>query len=140
PAINCLKAKGNWSEFLDRWQITQVIVRDVTPLNQEFMYRPEWTLVLHDGRFAWWTRTNEQSKDTLRHWSLSDDLIQDSKLPPWIVKNTVESRAAKYLLLARIDREHHKPHQAIQEAELGLKLLPQSSALQKELALCGQSL
>lgn len=136
----CVNAEGDWAKWLDRWGITQILLRDQTPLNQALMYSPEWTLALHDGWFAWWTRKTELTDAIFKHWSISDDLVSDSKLPAWIIKNTIETRAAKHLLLSRIYREQHKTGAAIEEAEMGLKLLPQSSALQKELALCGQSM
>jgi hypothetical protein len=114
-------------------------LRDQAPLNQALMYSSEWQLVLHDGRFAWWMRDGDETYATMRHWSLTDELIRASGMPPWIITATVESRAARYLLLARVYRRHHLQPLAQMYIQRGLSLMPESKALHDEQQLCSRN-
>lgn len=91
-------------------------------------------------QFVWWLRRTPSSDSLLRHWSISDDLIGQSRLPNWIIQSTVKSRAGRCLLMSRLYRNRRQSDLALESAKRGLKLMPQSQALLRELVLCGQSL
>jgi hypothetical protein len=103
------------------------------------MGRADWKLVLHDGHVAWWMRDSATTYDRLLHWSLTDEQIRNAALPDVITNATIETRAAKYLLLSRQYRDSHDYALSADAARSGLALMPDSKALQKELALAGSS-
>jgi hypothetical protein len=131
----CLNAQGDWHAILDEYCIDELVLRDGDPLNQKLMSDPNWVIVLHDGHFAWWNHNTDKSYATMRHWSLTDDLITQAGLPKWITDSTIETRAARYLLLARNYRQEHKLDLATDAANRGILLMPESKALHQELAL-----
>lgn len=139
-ATACLDAKPGWTESLNDWGITQIVMRDDTVLSQQLLSSPEWTLVLDDGLLNWWMRSSPETEAKLNEWGFANNRISQSKLPPYIIDKTVEIRAVRYLQLARQYMLENQPNKALSEAQKGLYLMPDSAALRKQTELCAAAL
>jgi hypothetical protein len=138
--VSCLDGKNNWAQYLDTWGITQIITRDDVALSQQLLISKDWLLVMDDGLLNWWIRNTPQAQATLSNWQLSDEQLQQSTLPPYILKQTVESRCVRYLQMSRFLLTNNQPQAALAACRQGLELMPQSHALRQQTALCGTAL
>lgn len=133
---NCLDGQSGWSKLLDNWRVTQIVTRDDVVLSQQLLKSDDWLLVIDDGLLNWWVRNTPQAVATLDSWQLSDEQLNQSGLPPYMVRQTSESRCVRYLQLARRYLSENKPQQALFECGKGLTLMPHCAALQQQTQLC----
>jgi hypothetical protein len=91
----CLEAKPQTLDRLDRIGIQQIVVRDDMALAHLLMSTPSWELALDDGVASWWVRSADSSK--LEEWG-----INSMELPPHIAKATAELRDVRAQHLRKV--------------------------------------